>query len=321
MIKSKIIDISLASLRLSAATRLYSEKNFLDLVEDEDDLVKKFNSETWLRKHGVEHLNLIEEIYKNPYLQSLPNDFPLMADRNIFLRPFVTAKDLSEYYSKILRKGRPRLEFVLSHLAQMFSAAGFNGAYILVDDFERIPDFQSSRQRKDFAIELRSALLDGPYTSAHTGFYNMLLVLHAGVPQLINEAWSSSGLGNRYPITPKIASSHLIAFEKLSPDHVTLLLKKYLDAYRVNQTDIGDLTPFKPEAVSLIAEINENNAAKILRTCWDLLEKAANEPKRTIIDEQFVRDRVEEQAYDGSEQEPTIEDPAATDLIKKAKGD
>ena len=320
MINSGIIDISLASLRLSAATELYPEKNFLGLVQDEDNLVEKINSEEWLQKQNVDNTDITTKIHKNPYLQSLPNDFPLMAGRQFLIKPFVTAKDFSDYYATT-RKGRPRLEFVLTHLVHIFSAAGFNGAYILVDDFERIPDFQSSRQRKDFAIELRSALLDGPYVSAHTGFYNMLLVLHAGVPQLVNEAWSSSGLGNRYPITPKMESPHLIAFEKLTRDHVTLLLKKYLDAYRVNQSKIGDLAPFKPDAVSLIAEINENNAAKILRTCWDLLEKAAEEPERTIIDDRFVRDKVKGQAYIGSEKEPTIEDPAATDLIKKAKGD
>lgn len=320
MISSGIIDTSLASLRLSAATELYQDKDFLSLVKDEDELIEKFNSEEWLREQGVENASLIEEIYKNPYLQTLPSDFPLMVGRNILFRPFVTAKDFSEYYFGVIRKGRPRLEFVLSHLVHMFSAAGFNGAYILVDDFERIPDFQSSRQRKDFAIELRSSLLDGPFTSANTGFYNMLLVLHAGVPQLINEAWSSSGLGNRYPITPKIESPHWIAFEKLSRDHVTLLLKKYLDAYRINQIGSGEIIPFEPAAVTLIAETNENNAAKILRTCRDLLEKAADEPERTIIDEQFVRDKIEGQAYDDTEKKPTIEDPAATDLMKKARG-
>ncbi len=319
MINSGIIDISLASLRLSVATELYPEKDFLSLVGDEEDLVKKFNSEEWLREQGIDILRLIKEIQKNPHLQSLPNDFPIMAGRSFLIRTFITAKDFSNYYNT-LRNGSPRLEFVLSHLVHMFYAAGFNGAYILVDDFERIPDFQSSRQRKDFAIELRSSLLDGPFASANTGFYNMLLVLHAGVPQLINEAWSSSGLGNRYPIDPKIESSHWIAFEKLSGEHVTLLLKTYLDAYRIDKTGSDELAPFAPEVIPLIAETNENNAAKILRTCWDLLERAVEEPDRTVIDEKFLRDKVKGQAYDGPDQEPTIEDPAATDLMKKAGG-
>lgn len=319
IMNSGIIDISLASLRLSAATTLYSEKNFSDLVQDEDELVNKLNSEDWFKEVGVEHASLVQEILKNPYLQSVPSDFPLMKGRNSLFKPFVAAKDFSNYYFEIARKGRPRLEFVFSHLVQMFFAAGFNGAYILVDDFERIPDFQSSRQRKDFAIELRTILLDGPYKSAHTGFYNMLLTLHAGVPQLISEAWGLSGLGNRYPIAPKVESDHWIAFEKLSNKHVSLLLKKYLAAYRVSQKNGNDLTPFTNGAVSLIAEINENNAAKILSTCWNLLERAAENPEQNIIDKRFVREKTE-QVYEGSEQEPTIEDPTATDLMKKAMG-
>ena len=88
----------------------------------------------------------------------------------------------------------------------------------------------------------------------------MLLVLHAGVPQLISDAWISSGLGNRYPVSLKIDSKHLIAFEKLNRVHISMLLKKYLTTYRLDRAKCDDLLPFTTDAISLIAEINENNA-------------------------------------------------------------
>jgi hypothetical protein len=82
--------------------------------------------------------------------------------------------------------------------------------------------------------------------------------------------------------------------------------------------DKNDLAPFTPEAIALIAEINENNAAKILRTCWDLLEKAADEADKTLIDEVFVRDKAQGHGQEGPEQAAAIEDPTAINLMKKA---
>jgi hypothetical protein len=148
----------------------------------------------------------------------------------------------------------------------------------------------------------------------------MLLVLHAGVPQLISEAWSSSGLGNRYPISRKIDSKHWIAFEKLNRVHISMLLKKYISTYRITQVECDELAPFKADAISLIAEINEYNAAKILGACWDLLENAADDAGRTIIDEDFVKNRTERLGYVNSDLEQPIDDPNATDLMRKATG-
>lgn len=315
MLKAGIVDVCLATLRLEAVREIHREKD-LSSGSTDADLVKNFNSKVWLEDEGVDLVKVAAAISENRYLQTLPSDFPLVSSQNTLFGPFITSDSLLDYYVKI--PTRAKHDFLLSHMVHVFMAAGFNGAYVLVDDFERIPDFQSGRQRKDFAIELRSALLDGPYTNASVGFYNMLLVLHAGVPQLINDAWSSSGLGNRYPITPKIQSAHWIAFEKLTREHVSMLLRKYLAAYRTTQRG-DDLSPFTSAAIALIGESSENNAAKILRTCWDLLEKAADDPNQVSIDEQFVRDKTVDQAIEGPEKGEAIEDPAATNLMKKAE--
>ena len=90
-----------------------------------------------------------------------------------------------------LKKPKERIDFLFTHLVKFFLAGNVNGAYILVDDFEEIPDFQSSRQKKDFALEFRSCFFDGYYTNAKIGFFNILLVLHAGVPRLMSDTWAA----------------------------------------------------------------------------------------------------------------------------------
>ena len=318
ILQSKFLDVCLASLRMDAVSEVYPDIDLTAGFSDERELIDCLNSEAQLKLKGIDPARLTNKILENDFLQTLPADFPLTASRRTLFELFVTKKEFETYFRN-LKKGKERIDFVFSHLVRLFMAAGFNGAYILVDDFERIPDFQSARQKRDFAIELRSCLLDGPYANARYGFYNMLLVLHAGVPQLISDAWILSGLGNRYPVSLKIDSKHLIAFEKLNRAHISMLLKKYLATYRLDHAKCDDLIPFTTDAISLIAEINENNAAGILRTCWDLLENASEDPNRNTIDKDFVKTKTEGPEHEKPNASPGIDDSRATDLMRKAR--
>lgn len=311
---SGIIASSLASMRLDAIAEVYPVLKIDD--DDEQKLIASLNSEEWLKEQGIESRKLMEVILKNKFLQKIPNEFPLLSSRHGFFDSFISKESFLEAYQN-LKKGREKLDFVFSHLVQMFMASGFNGAYIFVDDFERVPDFQSARQRRDFSAELRSVLLDGPYENARYGFFSMFLVLHAGVPALISEAWSSSGLDQRYPLSPKVTSPHLIPFEKLNREHVSLLIMKYLAEYRSDSFSGDKLDPFTPDAINVIAESSEYNAATILRTCSALIEKSLAD-KRNSIDEDFVRIEIEKREGVVPGEEPSLDDANATDLLKKA---
>ena len=311
---SGIIDSSLASMRLDAIDEIYSDLNIDE--NNEQKIIESLNSEEWLKEQGIESRKLMEVILKNEFLQKIPDEFPLLSSRHGLFDSFISKESFRIAYQN-LKRGREKLDFVFSHLVQMFMASGFNGAYIFVDDFERVPDFQSARQRRDFSTELRSVLLDGPYENARYGFFNMFLVLHAGVPALISEAWSSSGLDQRYPLSPKVASPHLIPFEKLNREHVSLLIMKYLAEYRSDSFSGDKLAPFTPDAINVIAESSEYNAATILRTCSALIEKSLAD-KKNSIDEDFVRFEIKKREGVVPGEEPSLDDANATDLLKKA---
>lgn len=311
---SGIIASSLASMRLDAIAQVYPKLIIDDY--DEQELISFLNSEEWYKKQGLDSRKLMDIIWENDFLQKMPDDFPLLSSRHKLFDSFISVESFRIAYQN-LKKGREKLDYIFSYLVQMFMASGFNGAYIFIDDFERIPDFQSGRQRRDFPAELRSVLLDGPYESARYGFFNMFLVLHAGVPALISEAWSSSGLDQRYPLSPKVVSPHLIPFEKLSPEHASLLIKKYLSEYRSDPFSGNDLTPFTSGAIDIIAEASEYNAATILRICSSLIEKSLDSD-RTEIDETFVRTEIEKREGVVSGEESSLDDSSATDLMKKA---
>ena len=188
-----IIKECLAILRLEAITKLYPDFDLSEYLQDENSLVANLTSSDWFEQQHLEISKISEFILQNKHLQSVPAHFPLFTGRELFYSHFVSQVDFENYYRN-LKRAQEKIDFVFSHLVQFFLASGFNGAYVLVDDFERIPDFQSARQKRDFAVELRSCLFDGTYTNARIGFYNFFLVLHAGVQRLIREAWATSGM-------------------------------------------------------------------------------------------------------------------------------
>ncbi len=316
LINSDIIKKSLTILRLDAIYQLYPEiaANLVTNSSSYDD----FNDVNWFKSNKMDSRKIHDYIFKNEFLQLLPNDFPIFKHRNSLLEALVSQDDFSEYYN-LLKRGTDRFEFVFSHLVRFFQSCSFTGAFIFVDDFERIPDFQSARQKKDFALELRSCLYDGFYESAKTGFYNFILVFHAGVPRLISDSWSESGMENRSPIQPRTLAQHIIRFEKLVPSDASLLLKKYLREYRIEQS-ADELFPFTENAVRLIGEKSENNASKILKLAYELLNKASSIDQGTvIIDESFINQNITMFNDETSDKTVNIETTESVDLMTKAE--
>ncbi len=315
LLSSQVIENCLASLRLEAIGQLYPDQNLDMELADEKLLVNHLNSENWFGEHNFDIVKIVRTVFKNEYLQDIPNDFPLFQERNSLIPKLVSSIDFKQHYLDL--KAKDRLDFLFSHLIRFFQAANFNGAYVLIDDFERIPDFQSARQKRDFALELRSCLFDGLYVNARLGFYNFLLVLHAGVQRLISDAWTQSGMENRAPLSPQTASRHIIPFEKLSREHASLLLKKYLAEYRTEKTTDA-LFPFTEDAVGKMGELSEYNAAKILKMAYDLLEKAVALKSTPKIDAKFVTEHIESQSLASySSSLPTIDKADTIDLQKK----
>lgn len=271
---SNVIDDSLLSLQLEGVINLDKTFNPEEYFSDENDLRNKLQSPNWYSENNIDFRKISQQILANPYLQNLPQDFPLFSSTFLLSQP-VNQNDFKKYYQN-LNRGKAKLEFIFSHLVALFLAAGFNGAYIFVDDFERVPDFQSERQKRDFALELRTCLFDGLYTNAKVGFYNLILVLHAGVPRLIQSAWEQSGLEQRSPIFSKVTSKNIIRFEKINLEDAYSLIQKYLQAYRINQLDSDKFSPFTQNAVAKIAELSEFNASKILKMAYEVLELAVD---------------------------------------------
>lgn len=312
-----IIEYSIAAIRLEALLQssIYKENDVLEKKEEE--LIENLNSNSFLNgllKNYQDKIKSYNEYFCNhKWLTKLSPKFPLANNYGLFsLYPNKT--DLYNYYLNI-KKDTEKIFFLFNDLVLIFLAAGFNGAYIFVDDFERIPDFQSDRQKRDFALELRTCFFDGISENAKIGFYNIILMLHAGVPRLIEKAWSESGMEQRSPITTE-GASHVIIFDKLNEKHAISLIKKYLSEFRIEPQN--DIKPFDSEAIKKIGESCEYNAAKILQSAHNLL-KAAAEQKIDFINKDFVSQQLQITSIE-LEAPKAIIDEQSLNLQDKADG-
>lgn len=328
IIQNNIIDHALAILRIEALIQLKGD-DVINLFQDDSDLVKKLNDEEWYTTNDFTNLNLwkneiASEIFKNEFLQQVSETFPLARVRGSILAKIINQNDFYEYYSGLKRE-EDKLQFVFSDLVSMFLAAGFNGCFAFVDDFERIPVFQSLTQRRDFITYLRAVLYDGVYLNSRIGFYNFIFALHAGVPRLIQEVWAVAGLEQRVPLNPTYHDpKHIILFDKIDENDVRLLLEKYLREYRI---DTGDnikkgLYPFTEEAVRDIGINCEFNASKILQFSCNIIDYAAGKNFEEI-NGKVVNEFSKNSTYK-TEEDTRLQDISkvdSVDLMQKAKDD
>lgn len=316
-----LIKYALASLRLDALNEIYNNGELDEHFNGtEEEIINKLTDINWFQENDIKINDVTKKIYENQGLNKLGSGFPLYQDLNQFFnRRIISQEDFQKHYFETLKKGEARIKFIFNDLVLLFKASGFNGGYIIVDDFERIPDFQSEKLKHEFALEIRTNFFDSAVENAKIGFLNLLLVMHAGVPRLVEKAWSISGMERRSPLISDAANQpHVIKFDKLNLDHSKLLIQKYLDEYRLNPSEGDSIAPFKEEAIALIAEKCELNAAQMLEKCYALIEEAAK-TSSTIIDENFVREFFGKNVHNPDEEVDDVSGEDSTDLFDKAK--
>lgn len=320
ILTNDFINYCLANLRVKAVIEENSDFFEKHNFDDEKDLINKFIDENWLKSNLPNYLEIEKVIANNKIFDKWSDIYPITKNKNGLFTKFITINDFNDFYKSIKRTNE-KLEYFFSYLVDFFKAADFNGVYFFIDDFQRIPDWQSASQKKDFAFELRSCLFDGLYSSAKYGFYNFILVLHAGVPRLIQESWTESGMENRSPINSSYPNNNSIMFDKLTKEHVKLLIRTYLLEYRINKESIDVLFPFSDDAIDRIAEITELNASRILQLSYSLLDKVSESTSQKIIDAKFINSFLKEYHPIEENKETNISKTETIDLMSKSQGD
>lgn len=297
---STILKECIISIYLTAIANRYPDKieDILKKLEEneEDKYYNILTDSNWLNDNEINLSELMNTINENKFIKELSSEFynyiiGSKQGRLFYINQLLSAEKIKEYYYQILNKN-DKTSFFFNDLIYFFEAANFNGAYIFIDDFERIPDFQSERDRRDFANNLRTYFFDGSSENAKKGFYNLLLVLHAGVPRLIEKAWGDSGMEQRCSLTTsdkKNPEPHQIIFKPLDKNYSNKLVKAYLDEFRISKDKKNETFPFEQSALDKIHSFSQGNVSSILKNCHFILEQALSD-NLDNIDQKFIYD-------------------------------
>lgn len=320
IINKNIIKYCLASLRIEAIVELNQGEIDVDNdFIDNADMILKLNNPKFFGDKNIDISSMTNEFYKKFEFRKLSPSFPLFKDRNNFFGTQITRQEDFIIYYKELKKSKDKMNFIFNDLALFFEAGGFNGSYIIIDDFERIPDFQSEKLKQEFALEIRTNFFDGVLQNAKVGFFNLILVLHAGVPRLIEKAWTVSGMDRRSPILSEagVFSKHIIYFNKLDENHAKSLLEIYLEQYRIKKDVHDSIQPFTLDAIASLSEKSEFNASSILERAHLLIEEAIKDSV-DLIDVNYVNKKLGK-SQDILLEHNDVSKEDSDDLFKKSK--
>lgn len=197
---------------------------------------------------------------------------------------------ISDYHWK-----RNGTEWLVNGLAPVLSVAGYQRLYILLDEFEKIYMFQTSKRREEFLDSLRQAFLERPSFVTSCKFISTILSIHPSIDPYLSEHWIRVGLAQIAPLSGAGAGPISVHLGPSTQERLEHLLITYLNYYR-SEDDPGwdTLLPFEDGALDDAIVAARSFPRDTLRLAHMILERAATEGLPPPISADFVDDVLEE---------------------------
>jgi hypothetical protein len=178
-------------------------------------------------------------------------------------------------------------ELVFNELVTVLTEAGFTKGIILFDELEKIVQPQNSQDRRIFCEELRYWFIDGDNNNSRQSYFNILLVIHPYIQELLNPHWGASGLERFSSIGGEFDDQSTIFFKPIREEQAIPLAIEYMNRSRLQAEDQGSIIPFDKQALETALLKSFNVPGKFLSFLHQLIEKAIEE-KWVVIDKSKV---------------------------------
>jgi hypothetical protein len=256
-----------------------------EIINEVNDynLLDTIGSSEWIRQK-IEEKDLFDEFSETGLTHGIKRMLEqkgidsLLAER---LAKFGTsATEFLKHYFDILTESDWRKkgnDIVFNDLITILSEAGFTKGIILFDELEKIVQPQNSQDRRVFCEELRYWLIDGDNNSSKTSFFNVLLVIHPYIQELLNPHWSASGLERFSSLGGQFDDQSTIFFKPIKEEQAIPLAIEYMNASRINDAFKGEIFPFEKQALETALLKSFNVPGKFLSFLHQLIEKAIEE--------------------------------------------
>lgn len=176
-------------------------------------------------------------------------------------------------------------------LVPVLLLAGYRRLYVLLDEFEKIYVYQTSRQREEFLDLFRQVFYERDSVAVRRKFVVSVLSIHPSIETYLRAYWSRVGLDGIAPLSPDEIGRIAVTLGPATPQRMEHLLVTYIDHYRAKRADPcrGTPHPFAREALAEIMERGRYYPRNTLRYAHLILQRAAAQSTSAPIDRAFVQ--------------------------------
>lgn len=259
---------------LTVFCRLRALSGLLDDVID--DTIDESNYETtiaddnWLTKHNVDVPGVNKYVLGELANAGLTDDVTNMFGASYQSFCKLLSEDRNEYFWK-----KDGLAFLFDKIEKLLKAAMFTNCIILLDEAEKMIQYQSSNERRALCDNLRYFFIDGACSNAIDGFFKIVMTIHPNSQELLMPHWAASGLDRFCSLGGDTSSENTIFFKPMSNDAIMIseFAEIYLHESRIDRNN-NTIEPFTQDAISYAMEKSESIPGKFLKLLYLLIEKA-----------------------------------------------
>ena len=260
---------------LTVFCRLRAMSGLLDNVIDENINEEVYEStianDDWLLERNIDVVSV------DTYVRNVLMDAGLTDNNtNLFgcnYKEFCSLlnDDKTDFFWK-----KEGLKFLFVNVEKLLKAAMFTNCIILLDEAEKIIQYQNFNERRAFCDNLRTFFIDGNNSNAIDGFFKIVLTIHPNSQELLMPHWAAAGLDRFCSLGGNTSAQNTIFFKPISNDQsvINALAKIYLRESKIDKQD-DSINPFTQEAIDFAMEKSDRIPGKFLKLLYIVVEKAA----------------------------------------------
>lgn len=178
------------------------------------------------------------------------------------------------------------LVFLFDKIERLLKAAMFTNCIILLDEAEKMIQYQSSNERRAFCDNLRFYFIDGICSNAIDGLFKIVLTIHPNSQELLMPHWAAAGLDRFCSLGGDYSSENTIFFKPVSDNSLMVrnLAEIYIRESRIEKTGVSKL--FTEDAIDYAMEKSDRIPGRFLKMLYLLVEKAVQNHWEVIDKEQ-----------------------------------
>lgn len=267
--------------RLRALSGLLDE--VIDETVNESNYEDTIANDSWLKERGVDVQGVNSFVMDKLVEAGISDNVSSLFGGSYQSYKLLLEDNKNEYFWK-----KTGLQYLFGNIEKLLKAALFTNCIILLDEAEKMIQYQSSNERRALCDDLRYYFIDGSCSNAIDGFFKIVLTIHPNSQELLMPHWAAAGLDRFCSLGGDISSENTIFFKPMSNDVMMIneLAEIYLKESRIDTND-NSINPFTQEAINYAMEKSDRIPGRFLRMLYLMIEKAVQNHWK-IIDKEKI---------------------------------